>query len=68
MLTYTSRRSLYGSLTNNTSTANLSLGDTLMNSEDRRLLGKRPWQFNQKTATASTTASTPMEHPHWPVR
>jgi hypothetical protein len=58
MLSYTGSRNLYGSLTKNTNTVNLTLGDTFINSEIRALLGKHPWPFLKKTRTASTTAST----------
>jgi len=38
MLSYTTGRNLYGSLTNNTTTTNLTLGDTLINQSQRKIL------------------------------
>lgn len=58
MLSYTTGRNLYGSLTQNTASTNLTLGDTLINSFTRALLGKRAWPFLKKTRTATTAAST----------
>ncbi|WP_457635797.1 phage adaptor protein [Persephonella sp.] len=55
MLTYTSQRNLYGELTENKSSANLTLGDTLIDSFTRQILGKRQWHFLEKTATDTTT-------------
>lgn len=57
MKTYTTLRSLFGSITNNNSTANLTLGDTLINDQTRRILFAHDWFFMQKTATATTVAS-----------
>lgn len=58
MLTYTGSRNLFGQLTNNTSTNNLSYGDVLINEGIRQMLGDLPWPFLQTTSTASTVAST----------
>ena len=57
MLTYTSARNLYASLTNNASSANLTLGDTFINQAYRQICGVRPWKFLEGTNTASTVAS-----------
>ena len=37
MLSYTGSRNLYGSLTNNTTATNLTLGDTLINQSIRKI-------------------------------
>ncbi len=58
MLSYTGSRNLYGSLTNNTSTTNLTLGDTLINNSIRRICSSHAWPFLEKTATLKTVAST----------
>ena len=57
MNSYTTLRDLYGSLTNNTSTDNLALGDILINDNTRLICESRPWYFLEKTKTASTVAS-----------
>lgn len=57
MLTYTGRRNLYGTLTNDSSTTNLTLGDTLMNDADRSIIGLRNWPFLEKAYTQSTVGS-----------
>jgi len=54
MLTYTGSRNLYGSLTNNTSSTNLTLGDTLINQSTRKILSGYSWPFLEKTATLKT--------------
>lgn len=58
MLTYTTSRNLFGQLTNNASSTNLTFGDTMINEGIRAMLSKLPWPFLEKTATATTTAST----------
>lgn len=58
MLSYTGSRTLYGQQTNNSSSTNLSFGDTLINEGIRAMLSKLPWPFLEKTATATTTAGT----------
>lgn len=59
MLTYTGLRNLYGSLTNNTTTNNLTFGDGLINASIRFYCtangGK--WWFLEKVTTQSTVAS-----------
>ena len=57
MLTYTTARNLYGSLTNNTSTTNLTLGDILINNSIRRVTSSHNWPFLEKTSTLKTVAS-----------
>lgn len=57
MLTYTTSRNLYGDLTNNDSTTNLTLGDVLINEGTREMLGSYDWNFLEKIATVNTVAS-----------
>ena len=57
MLTYTSGRSLYGKLTNNESTANLTLGDSLINAEARRILRKLGGKAVERTTTDTSETS-----------
>ena len=57
MLTYTTSRNLYGKLTNNESTANLTLGDSLINAETRRLLRKLGSKILEKTSTDTSETS-----------
>lgn len=58
MKSYTTRRNLYGSLTLDTSTTNLALGDQLMNDDYRHILSIRDWSFLHRLRTANTVAST----------
>ena len=58
MLTYTGARNIYGSLTNNTSTTNLSFGDTMINEGIHAMLGVMPWPFLEKSTTTTTVAGT----------
>lgn len=58
MLSFTSLGTLFGNLTNNSSTANLALGSTLINQATRLILGSKSWPFLFKTNTFTTTAST----------
>lgn len=58
MLSYTGSRNLYASLTNNTETSNLTLGDTLINQSIRSITRAHDWPFLYKSKTATTTAST----------
>jgi hypothetical protein len=57
MKSYTSLRNLYGSLTNDSASANLTLGDTLINDSIMALLSIRPWAFLEKTVDIDTVAS-----------
>lgn len=59
MKSYTILRNLYGRLTNNTTTINLTLGDELINDGLREVLGMpENWKFLETTLTATTIAST----------
>lgn len=58
MLTFTSSRNLYGDLTNDSTSGNLTNGDLYINEGVRKLVGKRAWPFMEKSATTTTTAST----------
>lgn len=49
-------RNLYGKLTNNPSSANLTLGDTFINQAYRQICGVRPWYWLEGTSTAVTVA------------
>lgn len=57
MLSYTGARNLYGALTNNSGSGNLSLGDTLINEGYRMMLGETEWPFLEDSYTFSTVAS-----------
>jgi len=57
MLTYTGLRNLFGSLTNNSSTTNLSLGDTLINQADAKVVKAMNWDFLEKDVTLSSRSS-----------
>lgn len=58
MLTFSGRRSLYGVYTNTTS-ANLTNGDTWMNNIERKILRANNWTFlEKKDISLTTTAST----------
>lgn len=57
MKSFTELRTLYGSLTNNSSASNLTQGDELINDSIRSICGLYPWNFLEKTKTASTVAS-----------
>lgn len=57
MKTYTILRNLFGTLSNNNSTANLSLADQLMNDEYLSVCAERDWDFLLRTNTISTVAS-----------
>lgn len=58
MLSYTARRNLFGTLSNDSGSNNLTLGDTLMNAIVREIVKKRPFDFLKDTKTALTAAST----------
>jgi len=55
MQTFTSRRNLYGKLSNDSSSANLSVGDTLMNAFEKKISKK--FNFLEASLYASTVAS-----------
>lgn len=56
MLTFTGLRGLFGTLTNNSSAANLTLGDTLINNADAEVLNMEQWDFLEKTKRTSTVS------------
>lgn len=58
MKSYTVGRNLYGSLTQNTTSGNLTLGDQLINDSIRSLCSMRDWPFLERLRTKLTTAST----------
>lgn len=58
MKSYTTLRNLYGTLTKNTSTANLTLGDELIMDEYRHMCAMKDFAFLHRLRTASTVAST----------
>jgi len=58
MKSFTTLRNLYGVDTKNTTTANLSYGDEIMNDFYRKLLAKADWPFLHRLRTATTVAST----------
>lgn len=58
MLSYTGQRNLFGDLVRNSSSATLTLADTLINQRRKVVLSARPWWFLEKAFTLSTTAST----------
>ncbi len=57
MLSTTESRNLYGKLTNNESTDNLSLGDTLITSETKRLIAKIGGNLLETEAVGTTIAN-----------
>lgn len=58
MKSYTQLRNLFGTLTNNSESATLTLADELINDSVRAICSLRPWHFLQKSSTISTVAST----------
>lgn len=58
MKSYTTLRNLYGKDTKNTSTANLTYGDEVMNDFYRRVCSLKDWPFLHRLRTALTEAST----------
>lgn len=57
MLSYTGLRNLYGKLTNDSSSTNLSFGDTIINDSIRAICSLRPWWFLETPDTVATVAS-----------
>lgn len=55
--TYTTARSYYGKLTNNSSSGNLTDGDEIINSEIGRVLSVRPFPFLDRETTTTTVAN-----------
>ena len=58
MKSYTTLRTLYGKLTKNSSTTNLTLGDEVINDEHRHLCAMRDFAFLHRARTLTTGAST----------
>lgn len=65
MLSYTARRNLAGDLSNNTASATLSIFDTLINIEEKRILSSYNWPFLEKqfTLTAGDTVTVTIASP-----
>lgn len=57
MLTFTGSRNLYGYLTDNAETANLTFGDIMINEGVKTMLSKLPWPFLEKIATDETVGA-----------
>lgn len=57
MKSYTTGRNLYGSLTKNTNTANLTLGDQIANDDYRALCSLKDWPWLERLRTLTTVAS-----------
>lgn len=58
MKSYSSLRSLYGKLTKNTSSGNLTLGDEMINDEHRHICAMKDFAFLHRARTLTTGAST----------
>jgi hypothetical protein len=58
MKSFTEGRNLYGSLTKNTATANLALGDQFANDDYRALCALHDWPWLERLRTLTTVAST----------
>lgn len=58
MKSYTTLRNLYGTLTKNSSTANLTLGDQIIMDEYRQICGMADFPWLHRARTMTTTAST----------
>jgi hypothetical protein len=56
MLSYTEARGLYSKFTNNDGSTNLTLGDTLLNENIRKVLGAVSWPFLEYERTYTTVA------------
>lgn len=56
MLGYQQRRNLYGTFTVDTSSDNLTLGDTLINEAEKRIINSHAWAFLQRDFTDTTVA------------
>ena len=54
---YTGGRNYYGQLTNDTTSGNLTNGDTHINASISHIIGQRPWPFLYREGTAATVAS-----------
>ena len=58
MKSYTTSRNLYGSLTRNVQSENLTLGDQLINDSIRAICAMKDWPFLEKVRTLTTVANT----------
>jgi len=58
MKSYTNLRNLFGSLTQNTTSGNLTLGDQLINDSIRAICAMKNWPFLEKVRTLTTVANT----------
>jgi hypothetical protein len=58
MKSYTTGRAFFGSLTKDTSSANLTLGDEMANDDYRKICAKRDWPWLERLRTLTTIAST----------
>ena len=56
--TYTSRRNLFGTLCNNSSSATLSAADSLMDIADKRIISQKDWDFLNREYTLTTVVDT----------
>lgn len=57
MKSFTDLRNLYGTLSNNSSPDNLTLGDELINDSIRQICEAKAWYFLEKTKTTLTVAN-----------
>lgn len=57
MLSYSARRNLAGLLSNNSDTGSLTLFDTLINIEEKRIMSSRNWPFLEKQFTLLTDSA-----------
>lgn len=57
MLTYTDRAATYTDLSNDNSTANITLGNKLMYAEESRIAALKPWFFLERTFYYSSVAN-----------
>lgn len=58
MESYTGRRTLFGNLVNNSASTTLTIGDTLMNDSEKRLMSMKDWPWLWRQYTLTTTAGT----------
>jgi len=58
MKSYTQGRNFYGTLTKNTASANLLIGDEIANDDYRALCAMRDWPWLERLRTLSTVAAT----------
>ena len=58
MKSFTTGRNLYGTLTKNTASANLTLGDQIANDDYRAICTAKDWPFLERLRTLTTIAST----------